>query len=191
MENIEQVKAFVLNLDHSLDELEPFVEKLATKSLTERLSEVPALERAKLANGYTYILSSLLFAYLKSRGVDTSKHDIMGELNKCKSYMKRLKDLETVDSQENGKLKREKAMVDRFMKTQLSGNSTVVTGVQEPAISRVSFEGKHTKFADNKSTSDDDDAKPLEVKAIKPSKSGKLGKVTKPDTKKKQKKRTV
>lgn len=67
----------------------------------------------------------------------------------------------------------------RFIEAALNngtGNSTVVTGTPEPAISSASFQGKHTKFNDEKSMSDDDDNDKKEEISIRKSSKGKLGK---------------
>lgn len=180
------MEAFISGLELSLDALEPAVDKLVSKSYNERVADATHLEKIKLTNGYTYILSSLLFAYLKSQGLDTSKHAIMLELDRCKSYMKRLKDLELKDDKELLQKEQDAALVQRFMKSQLQGNSTLVTGVQEPAISRVQFQGKHKVFTDD---SDDEPSKPTKLSKdtsqdTKSNKTAKPAKVTKPKSKK-------
>ncbi|ODV93933.1 hypothetical protein PACTADRAFT_4830 [Pachysolen tannophilus NRRL Y-2460] len=159
MENIANVKSFVAQLDGSLDELEPLVLELCSKPLNERLRSLDRLERIKLTNNYSYILSSLVFSYLKTLGIDTDKHEIMAELNRVQSYMKRLKTLQAEQKRKQQELKENNESAKKFIKTQLSGNSIVVTGKQEPAISKVSFEGKHTRFNENEIENEEPDSK--------------------------------
>lgn len=83
----------------------------------------------------------------------------------------------------------------RFIEAALNngtGNSTVITGTPEPAISSVTFQGKHTKFeqddSDDESKITKQDEKNIRKSSTKLSKKDKsTDKVTKPKKEKKSK----
>ncbi|CAM9018929.1 unnamed protein product [Wickerhamomyces anomalus] len=97
----------------------------------------------------------------------------MKDLARVKSYMNRAKEA----------LNPSKGVAKRFIEAALNsgtGNSTVITGTPEPAISSASFQGKHTKFKDENEKSDDEsDDKKVSKKdeaSIRKSSKEKLGK---------------
>lgn len=148
MENSQLIKQYIQSLDHSVVELEPLINTLNGESFEDRLNQASTpQEQIKIANGYAYILTSLSFAYLKSQGVDTNRHPIMADLQRVKSYMKRATDMKKPQEKPV-----DTAAAKRFIEAALnsgSGNSTVIKGTPEPAISAQSFKGTHTKFEDD------------------------------------------
>ncbi|KAH3677152.1 hypothetical protein WICMUC_001907 [Wickerhamomyces mucosus] len=155
MENTELINQFIKSLNGSLDSLDGDFKQLVGQSFEDRLNIADGpLDRIKISNNYAYILTSLSFAYLKSIGIDTSKHPIMDDLNRVKSYVARLKEVENQSKNEEVKSEKDTEAAKRFINAALNsgtGNSTVVKGVPEPAISSASFKGTHTKFKDESS----------------------------------------
>lgn len=75
-----------------------------------------------------------------------------------------------------------------------TGNSTVITGTPEPAISSATFQGKHTKFKQEDSDNESKKITKQDEKNIRKNTPDKLtkkdkskGKVTKPNKEKKSK----
>ncbi|ODQ61376.1 hypothetical protein WICANDRAFT_61932 [Wickerhamomyces anomalus NRRL Y-366-8] len=180
MENTELVKQYIDALDVSLDEIEPIIKEISSKSFEDRINETSdEHEKIKISNSYAYLLTSLSFAFLKSKGIDTTNHPIMKDLARVKSYMNRAK--EALNPSKEKKV--DTGVAKRFIEAALNsgtGNSTVVTGTPEPAISSASFQGKHTKFKDENEKSDDEsDDKKVSKKdeaSIRKSSKEKLGK---------------
>jgi len=62
MENTELIKQYIDALDASIDDLEPIIKEISSKSFEDRLNETSdEHERIKISNGYAYILTSLSF----------------------------------------------------------------------------------------------------------------------------------
>lgn len=144
MDNTKAIKAFMAQLNSTTADLSVDLSKLTSKSLSEQLLALDPADQLHHSNNYAYIVTSLLFAYLKSMGVDTKNHPIMAELERCKSYIGREKALkESLKRKTNEELEEERKL-KRFVDGVLGegSRSTAVTGVPERAISS----GKHTKF---------------------------------------------
>ncbi|ODV77526.1 exosome-associated factor Rrp47/DNA strand repair C1D [Suhomyces tanzawaensis NRRL Y-17324] len=178
MENLDNVRLYIKSLDNTVDLLQESLEPILKKSLDELIAGVPSdnhIDKIKIYNNYAYTLISLMFSYLKSVGVNTEGHPIMDELTRIKTYMKRLKDLETGAKGQEDKDKQDAEKAKEFLQNALGtrangGGAAASDGMKGPAISSVNFKGTHTRFE-------------LEANEQK----GKPGKVTKPKKKKKSK----
>lgn len=97
MENVPAVQELVEKLDSQVDDLEEQLELLLSgPALSElALQHSDPGDQAKIYMLYAYALSSILFARLKSSGVDTSKHPIMADLERIKAYMAKVKQATT------------------------------------------------------------------------------------------------
>lgn len=142
MENSQVIEQFLKSLDTGIHNLKPQVERLISKSFEDRCNECSgddALETIRVGNTYAYVIVSLGFAYLKSKGVDTASHPIMQDLERVKSYMNREKRVKAGadDAQKEGANSGE--AVKRFIKGVLGS----------PAISDENFKGKHTRFEES------------------------------------------
>lgn len=172
MEDINKFKGFIRSLEVSIDDLSEALEPVLNVPLDEVIAGcTTAQQKAKAYNSYLYCVISILFAYVKSLGVNTDNHPIMKELAKIKQSMKALKEAEESLQKKENDAESEKEKAKQFLERALgtTGGAAAPESMKGPAISKVNFEGKHTKF-DNESS-----AAPATKSFIKPS-----GKVTKP-----------
>lgn len=143
---IEKIKKFIDSLDGSIDDLHLKLQPIITKSLDEVVSNVQSpVEKIELYNNYSYVLVSIIVAYLRSSGIDTTDHPIMKELDRVKLYMKRHKDLVTQDDTDATRLKNTKDYLLKTLGTK-SVTENTASGQQEPAISSANFQNTHKKF---------------------------------------------
>ncbi|QLG72000.1 hypothetical protein HG535_0C03530 [Zygotorulaspora mrakii] len=149
MDEVEKIRPYIAHLNKQLRLLKPDLEKMTSKSLDEQLLLLSD-ERSKLdlTNKYSYVLSSLMFAYMKVLNVkDVSP--IMAELTRVKTYMNKAKSFDEKQDRKKGLEQSEQKKARRVINSVLDGNHA------SPAISKVHFQGKHTRF-DNKSSGKDD-----------------------------------
>ncbi|AMD19761.1 HCL390Wp [Eremothecium sinecaudum] len=143
MEDISKIKPYISYLNKQLEQLAIEIKKLTAQSLNEQLLSLKD-EREKLAlsNKYAYVLSSLLFVYMKVLNVKDMS-PIMGELARVKSYMDRAKQLDKKEIEKQQKQKEQQASAKAIIQSSLNGADP------QPAISKVHFQGRHTKFEDS------------------------------------------
>lgn len=140
MEEVQKIKPYIDNLSQKLSLLKPDLEKMTLKPLDEQLLLLSD-ERSKLdlTNRYSYVLSSLMFAYMKVLSVkDVSP--IMTELTRVKEYMNKAKALDQKHEREKELQKEEQISAKKAINSVLDGNHS------GPSISKVNFQGKHTRF---------------------------------------------
>lgn len=141
---IENIHKFLNSLDGSIDDLELKLQPIISKSLEEVVENVEnPIEKIEIYNNFSYVLVSIIIAYLRSNGVDTTDHPIMKELDRVKLHMKRHKDLvsKNDDSQQVDQAK-------QFLQQTLgnkSGTDNTLTS-QLPAISSTHFQNNHKRF---------------------------------------------
>ncbi|AAS52218.1 ADR297Wp [Eremothecium gossypii ATCC 10895] len=128
MEDAEKIKPYIARMQQELRALRPEVQRLAARPLDEQLAGLDARGRAALANRYGYALASLLFVHLKVLNVRDVER-VMAELGRVKQYMERAKRLEGGPRAPAAPAAPERA-----------------------AISRVHFQGTHTRFEDGRVT---------------------------------------
>ncbi|CDK29317.1 unnamed protein product [Kuraishia capsulata CBS 1993] len=150
MEGIQTIQSFISMLDKSLVELTPEVQMLASKPLEEQLQSMKdPLDRAEYLNTISYTLTSLMFAYIKSKGVDTTNSPIMDELARVKSHVQKVKQCREkqkgLDTQQHSQTEQTK----KIIQSNLNGRH------QEPAISKSNFRGRHKRFSDETSLKND------------------------------------
>ncbi|RLV92676.1 Exosome complex protein LRP1 [Spathaspora sp. JA1] len=148
MENIENVKAFVKNLDTSITNLETSLTPLLKTSLIE-LTSIPNQthqDKIKIYNNYAYVLISTIYSYLKTIGVDTDTHPIKQELTRIKNYMNRLKSLEKGELSSEKKQEIAQVKANEFLARTLGVKSVGGAVDVKTAGPAVSFQGTHTKF---------------------------------------------
>lgn len=188
MENIQNVKGFIDSLNSSVAQLNTTLQPVVTRSLEELVStnaETP-LERIALYNNYLYTLISVLYSHLKALGTDTNSHPIMKELNRIKAYMKRLKDYEALllsqKASRDKLLEKSKAYIENTLGLVAvnGGGAAQTESLLEPAISKVHFQGAHTRFEEQE--------KSIPKLPKKPTTPGKVSKPAKPTRAKKTKK---
>ncbi|AGO12765.1 AaceriADR297Wp [[Ashbya] aceris (nom. inval.)] len=123
MEDAEKIKPYIARMQQELRALRPEVQRLTARPLDEQLAGLDARERAALANRYGYALASLLFVHLKVLNV-REMDQVMAELGRVKQYMDRAKRLE--------------------------GGPQAPAAPARAAISKVHFQGTHTRFEDGR-----------------------------------------
>ncbi|AQZ16337.1 LRP1 (YHR081W) [Zygosaccharomyces parabailii] len=151
MEDINKFKPYISHLNRQLQELKPLLENLNTKSLDEQLLLLND-ERARLdlTNKYAYVLSSLMFAYMKVLNVKDMA-PVMSELSRVKSYMDQARKLDASQEQKEEVKKKEHERATGLLRNAL-----------EPSISKVNFEGKHTRFVEQDESQDESQESSLE-----------------------------
>lgn len=100
------------SLSSSLDEVEDMLEPLFGRSLVQIEEDLEPLQKAKLQVLLSYVIQDLvlsafepimpivfretllLLVYLKTKGLDPSKHPVSQELQRVKSYFDKIKDAE-------------------------------------------------------------------------------------------------
>jgi exosome complex protein LRP1 len=120
MDNSEGVQTIIAKLDSEIDDLE---EKLAFYLTGPELSELilqyeSSDDQAKIYMLFAYALSSILFAHLKSSGIDTTNHPIMAELERIKSYMAKIR--HATDGERSHKTVADKRAVNRMIQSAIS-----------------------------------------------------------------------
>lgn len=168
MEDSEKIKPYIAHLNKQLRLLKPELEKLTAKPLDEQLLMLND-ERARLAltNKYAYVLSSLMFAYMKLLNVKDNT-PIMAELSRVKAYMNKAKLIDEKSEQASKSQQEEQERAKRVINNALDGRQT------GPAISKVNFQGKHTRFEPPSSTNIENEIDAKEIsERIKDSKQKK------------------
>ena len=78
-------------IENSLAELETFLSRLNSTSYTTLHESLPPLVQARFDLTAVYTLNSLMWAYLRTRGIDPKQTQLKTELDRVKSYMDKLK----------------------------------------------------------------------------------------------------
>ncbi|KAG7195333.1 uncharacterized protein KQ657_003861 [Scheffersomyces spartinae] len=195
MDNIENTRQFALSLQQSANVLDDKLDTILKKSLNEITESADPMTKIKIYNGYSYVLVSVLFAYLKSLGIKTESHPVMKDLERVKTYIKKLKLLETQQETKEEKLQKAQNEANQFLKQSLGvhsasiSTSSATSDMTRPAISQGSFKGKHTKFENESHSEDEGTRKKLSsIPALKSIKSTKRSKSSSPAPSRKLKK---
>lgn len=177
MENLENIKGFVRSLEHSVEDLSEALEPVLNTSIEDMIAECTTpQQKVKVYNSYLYCVISILFAYIKSLGVNTDDHPVMNELTRIKQSMKALKDAEESLQKKSEDAKESKDQAKEFLQRALgtTGGAAAPDSMKSPAISKVNFQGTHTKFTDDehKTSSTATSYKGPSGKVAKPRKGG-------------------
>jgi exosome complex protein LRP1 len=78
-------------LESSLNELETFLSRLDSVSYATLHENLTPIDQARFDLTATYTLNSLMWAYLRTRGMDPKQTQLKSELDRVKSYMDKLK----------------------------------------------------------------------------------------------------
>lgn len=150
MEDAQKIKPYIAHLNAQIKKLEGELTKLTSQPLDEQLLLLKDdKEKLNLSNKYAYVLASLLFSYMKVLGVKDIT-PVMSELERVKKYMNEAKALDQKDVKADKLKAEEQERAKKIIRNALDGRQT------GPAISRVNFEGKHTRFEDDDKSSEDD-----------------------------------
>ncbi|CAF1004507.1 unnamed protein product [Adineta steineri] len=102
-------------LENSLNELESFLSHIDSVSYTTIHEGLTPLDQARFDLTATYTLNSLMWAYLRTRGIDPKQTQLKSELDRVKSYMDKLKSV--VDRQSASRI--DKQATTRLMRNAL------------------------------------------------------------------------
>lgn len=102
-------------LENSLNQLETFLARLDSTSYTTVHENLTPLDQARFDLTAAYTLNSLMWAYLRTRGVDPKQTQLKTELERVKSYMDKLKSV--ADRQSAAKV--DKQAATRLMRNAL------------------------------------------------------------------------
>ena len=83
--------ARAVQLENSLNELEALFSRLDSVSYATLHENLSPLDQARFDLTAAYTLNSLMWAYLRTRGVDPKQTQLKSELDRVKSYMDKLK----------------------------------------------------------------------------------------------------
>ncbi|SCU95951.1 LAME_0F14224g1_1 [Lachancea meyersii CBS 8951] len=146
MDDSSKIKPYIAHLNSQLANLGPEINKFTHKSLDEQLLLLND-ERSKLdlSNRYAYVLSSLIFAYMKLHNVKDLT-PIKQELARVKRYMDLARQLDKNDEKQEKLEKESQEQAKQIINSALGGRAS------SPAISKVNFQGKHTKFSEEPQT---------------------------------------
>ncbi|KAG8966556.1 hypothetical protein FRC03_011694 [Tulasnella sp. 419] len=103
----------------SLDELKEVLDPLLAAPLSETLSKLSTLEKAKLQTSIAYVIQDLIFMYLKTQGIQPTSHPVISELARIQGYMKKIKEAENPSKRQ---LALDKEAAGRFIAAALAGN---------------------------------------------------------------------
>merc|ERR1711893_125196 len=82
------------DFDTSLNEIEELLLPLFETPLNERHEQMTPLDKAKLDLTAVYAIYSLFWMYLNARGEDPKEHAVKQELDRVRSYMARIKEIQ-------------------------------------------------------------------------------------------------
>lgn len=91
----------------AIDEIEKAMQPLQDTPKNEMMKKFTPLEVAKLDLVCAYSINSIFWMHLITRGVNPKSHDIKGELDRIKSYMGKVREIE--DRKNAPKLKKDAA----------------------------------------------------------------------------------
>merc|ERR1712166_95200 len=82
----------VAQLDACLTDVEAQLRPLFSKPLKELAAGLPPLEAAKLNVVGAFAINTLFYIFLKTQGVDPTQHPVKQELERVKSYFRKIRE---------------------------------------------------------------------------------------------------
>ncbi|KAL5337571.1 Sas10/Utp3/C1D family-domain-containing protein [Aspergillus crustosus] len=107
-------------LDDNVDDLEEVLAPILENTFVDNSKKLPVLDKAKFHVLITYTLESLIYSYLRLRGVEAKEHPVFRELTRVKQYNEKIKLLEA--GPEKRSMRLDKQAAGRFIKHGLAGN---------------------------------------------------------------------
>lgn len=150
-DDTKKIIPYINNLNNKISILEKNFNKITEISLNDQLiKETDELNKLKKINNYAYILSSLMFSYMKIINSKNLDKTILIELARVKEYMNKMNNfIKKKDELSKNKLI-EKDNAKNFI------NNNILTNKQQPSISKKNFTNKHIKF-DNDNVKENND----------------------------------
>lgn len=90
----DDIQTRVTEFEHSIGQIEDIFKSLERVPLSDLHSQMSSLDKAKLDLLGAYAVNSLFWVYLKINGEETKDHAIHEEINRVKSYMSRVHEVE-------------------------------------------------------------------------------------------------
>ncbi|XP_035682634.1 nuclear nucleic acid-binding protein C1D-like [Branchiostoma floridae] len=120
-----EIHAGLVAFSDSLKSVEEVFKPFLQMAL-EDVEKLESLDQAKLHLTAVYAINSLFWIYLTTQGIDPKDHPIKNELDRIRSYMNRVKEIE--DKRKAAKL--DKAAAKRIVKSALWEPSKMPGGSQ-------------------------------------------------------------
>merc|ERR1712196_405219 len=84
--------AAISQLDACVGDIEALLQPMLSQPIKELTGGLPPLEAAKLSVVGAFAINTLFYIYLKTQGVDPAQHPVMQELDRVKSYFKKIRE---------------------------------------------------------------------------------------------------
>jgi len=123
-EMTEEMRSDIVSLDETITNIEQTLAPFFKTPCKETLSKLSELEAAKLQVAMAYAINTLIFLYLKTEGVSPSDHPVKAELDRIRSYFKKVKDLSEKENPSKRTLVVNKDAAARFINHALNENPT-------------------------------------------------------------------
>lgn len=146
-EDLAKLKPYITNLKRHLIQLKPELKNLTKDSLNDKLiTTINEQDKLDLVNNYSYILNSLLFAYMKLIGSKNLDQSVLIELKRCKEYMSKSTAIKNRRSQSLNSNDSKQDKLKSSIVASLNNN------IVDSSISKENFipKNKHIKFNDSK-----------------------------------------
>lgn len=114
----EKLATRLRGLSTQLAVVEGHLDPLLKLPMVPLLKSLPPLERTKLEVAIAFSLNALFFVYLKTQGVAPAEHPVMAKLKRVKTYLRRIKQLESGGSQSRVSI--DTSVVKRVVKRHLA-----------------------------------------------------------------------
>eukprot|EP00047_Mylnosiga_fluctuans_P004040 m.232398 g.232398 ORF g.232398 m.232398 type:complete len:147 (+) comp12350_c0_seq1:218-658(+) len=138
---MEDVSGSVSTFEAALNEVERHLQPLLEKSPSEVNAQLDSFERSKLELTMAYTINSLFWMYLTTQGLSAKDYAVKDELERIRTYMKKIKDAEENQSDPNPRLNKEAAA--RFLKNALNQQSPADEAeAPPPAAAEAETKGK-------------------------------------------------
>ncbi|KAF8527675.1 Sas10/Utp3/C1D family-domain-containing protein [Gautieria morchelliformis] len=163
----------LLSMERSLDSLEEALEPLLNTSLSQTLSELDLLQKAKLQVLLPYVVNDLVFIYLRTRGINPKTHPVVKELDRIKQYFDKIKKAE--EPEEKRRFAVDQGAATRFIKhtikesqasldpprrgthTRFTASDTTVIGSSASAAATAKINARASKNQTAESSSEESD----------------------------------
>jgi len=89
----EDMAAAVASFAEGVNDIEERVRRLQSVPWAELCRGLPPLESARLHLMVAYTVNTLFYMYLKTQGITATNHPVMAELERVKTYIRKVKDV--------------------------------------------------------------------------------------------------
>lgn len=117
-------KKAVRALRSRLNVVKKHLEPIFAKPLSDVYTKLPVSQRYELEVLLSYSLNTLYYIYLRTQGSDPNKHEVMKELVRVQTYIKKLKRAQGKEDKPSMKLDKEAA--GRFIKSAMKENQEII-----------------------------------------------------------------